>query len=51
MNQKKEIKQALELILGGPIVLSDHSEEEKLKEEFVKLIELYESIWNIFENV
>ena len=33
MNQKKEIKQTLELILGGPIVLSDHSEEEKLKEE------------------
>jgi len=46
MNQKKEIKQALELILGGPIVLSDHSEEEKLKEEFIKLIELYESVWN-----
>jgi len=46
MSQKKEIKHALELILGGPIVLSDHSEEEKLKEEFIKLIELYESVWN-----
>ena len=47
MKQRKEIKKTLELILGTPLSLqveSDH-EEEKLKNEFLKVIDLYEMVW------
>ena len=47
MNQKKEIKEALEQILGSGITMRDDSSDptDKLKNDFIKLIDLFESVW------
>jgi hypothetical protein len=47
MKQRKEIKKTLELILGTPLSLQieSNSEEDKLKNEFLKVIDLYEMVW------
>lgn len=47
MDQRKEIKEALEKILGSNITLRDDGSDpvDELKEDFTKLIELYESVW------
>ena len=47
MKQRKEIKKTLELILGAPLSLEieNNSEEDKLKNEFLKVIDLYEMVW------
>ena len=47
MDQKKEIKEALEKILGSNVTLRDDGSDpvDELKEDFIKLIELYESVW------
>ena len=48
MNQKKEIKKAIEQILGSKITLRDDSSsaEDELKSEFVGMMEKYQSVWN-----
>lgn len=47
MKQRKEIKKTLELILGTPLSLEieNNSEEDKLKNEFLKVMDLYEMVW------
>jgi len=47
MKQRKEIKKTLELILGTPLSLQveNNSEEDKLKDEFLRVIDLYEMVW------
>ena len=47
MKQRKEIKKTLELILGTPLSLQieSNSEEDKLKNEFLKVMDLYEMVW------
>ena len=47
MDQRKEIKEALEEILGSNITLRDDGSDpvDELKEDFIKLIKLYESVW------
>ena len=47
MTQKKEIKEALEQILGSGITMRDDSSDptDKLKNDFIKLIDLFESVW------
>ena len=47
MKQRKEIKKTLELILGAPLSLEieNNSEEDKLKNEFLKVMDLYEMVW------
>ena len=47
MDQKKEIKEALEKILGSNITLrNDESDPvDELKGDFIKLIDLFESVW------
>ena len=47
MNQKKEIKEALEQILGSGITMRDDSSDptDKLKNDFIKLMDLFESVW------
>lgn len=47
MKQRKEIKKTLELILGAPLSLEveNNSEEDKLRNEFLKVIDLYEMVW------
>lgn len=47
MDQRKEIKEALEKILGSNITLRDDGSDpvDELKEDFTKLIKLYESVW------
>lgn len=47
MKQRKEIKKTLELILGTPLSLQveSNSEEDKLRNEFLKVIDLYEMVW------
>ena len=55
MNQRKELKKVIENILGASLnisVISD-TEEDKLKLEFLKTIDLFESVWkrqNMLEN-
>ena len=46
MNQKKEIKQAIEQILGASITMRDDSEnpDDVLKNDFVRLIKLYQGV-------
>ena len=43
MNQKKEIKEALEQILGSSITMRDDSSDptDQLKNDFIKLIDFY----------
>jgi hypothetical protein len=47
MKQRKEIKKTLEIILGAPLSLEveNNSEEDKLKNEFLKVMDLYEMVW------
>ncbi len=47
MNQKKEIKEVIEKILGASLNISviNNTEEEKLKLEFLKTIDLFENVW------
>ena len=47
MDQKKEIKQVIEQILGSSITMRDDGSDpvDELKNDFVKLIDLYESVW------
>jgi len=47
MDQKKEIKEIIEQILGSNITMrfDGSSDEDKLKEEFIKVMTLFESVW------
>ena len=47
MKQRKEIKEVLEKILGSSLNIHSEnlSEEDKLKEEFLKTIDLFEEVW------
>jgi hypothetical protein len=47
MDQRKEIKEALEQILGSSITMRDDGSDpvDELKNDFIKLIDLYESVW------
>ena len=47
MSQKKEIKGVIEQILGSNITMrfDGTTEEDTLKEEFIKVMDLYESVW------
>ena len=47
MNQRKEIKQAIEAILGSKITMREDASnpEDELKTDFIKVIELYEGVW------
>lgn len=47
MSQKKEIKQAIEAILGSKITMRDDASdpEDELKADFIKVINLYEGVW------
>ncbi len=47
MDQKKEIKQAIEAILGSKITMREDASnpEDELKADFIKVIDLYEGVW------
>ena len=47
MNQRKELKEVIENILGASLSISvvSNTEEEKLKVEFLKTIDLFEDVW------
>ena len=47
MSQKKEIKAAIETILGSKITMREDASnpEDGLKAEFIKVMELYEGVW------
>ena len=47
MNQRKEIKGVIEQILGSNITMrfDGTTEEDKLKNEFIEIIKLYENVW------
>jgi len=47
MDQRKEIKEALEQILGSSVTMRDDGSDpvDELKNDFIKLIDLYESVW------
>ena len=47
MDQKKEIKEVIELILGSNVTMrfDGNSDQDKLKEEFIKIITAYEKVW------
>ena len=47
MDQKREIKEALEQILGSSITMRDDGSDpaNELKNDFVKLVTLYEEVW------
>lgn len=47
MNQENEIKEAFEKILGSNIIMRYDGEgpEDDLKEEFIKVMTLFESVW------
>jgi len=47
MDQRKEIKEALEQILGSSVTMRDDGSDpvDELKNDFVKLIDLFESVW------
>ena len=47
MDQKKEIKGVIEQILGSNITMrfDGTNEESKLKEEFIKVMAIFESVW------
>ena len=53
MNQKKEIKEALELILGSNITMREDGTDptDELKTDFIKLINLFESVWERQNNL
>lgn len=47
MDQKKEIKGVIEQILGSNITMrfDGHDEEDKLKSEFIKVMTMFEEVW------
>ena len=47
MDQKKEIKEVIEKILGSNITMrfDGYDEEDKLKSEFVKVMTMFEEVW------
>jgi len=47
MDQRKEIKEALEQILGSSITMRDDGSDpvDELKSDFIKLIDLFENVW------
>ena len=47
MDQRKEIKEALEQILGSSVTMRDDGSDpvDELKSDFVKLIDLFENVW------
>ena len=47
MDQRREIKEALEQILGSSVTMRDDGSDpvDELKNDFIKLIDLYESVW------
>ncbi len=47
LNQKKEIQEVLEKILGAPLdfKILPHPDEEKLKENFSRIISNFEFVW------
>ncbi|MDA7648761.1 hypothetical protein N8580_00320 [Akkermansiaceae bacterium] len=47
MDQKKEIKQVIEQILGSSITMRTDSsnDEDKLKEEFIRVMTIFEEVW------
>ena len=47
MNQRKEIKKVIEQILGSNIIMrfDGHNEENKLKDEFIKVMTSFEEVW------
>ena len=47
MNQRKELKEVIEQILGAPLNINviSSTEEDKLKNEFIRVIDLFESVW------
>ena len=47
MKQRKEVKEVIENILGSSLSIHSEnlSEEDKLKEEFLKTIDLFEEVW------
>ena len=53
MDQRKEIKEALEQILGSSITMRDDGSDpvDELKSDFIKLIDLYESVWKRQNNL
>ena len=53
MDQRREIKGVIEKILGSNIVMrfDGVNEEDKLKEEFINIISLYESVWERQNNL
>ena len=48
MDQKKEIKEAIETILGSKITLRDDGTDpvDELKENFIKVMDLYQGVWD-----
>jgi len=47
MNKRKELKEGIEQILGATLNINviSRTEEDKLKNEFVRVIDLFESVW------
>ena len=47
MSQRKEIKQAIEQILGAGIVMRDDTTNpsDELKKDFIKIINSYQKVW------
>ena len=47
MSQRKEIKQAIEQILGAGIIMRDDSTDpsDELKKDFIRIINLYQRVW------
>jgi len=47
MDQRKEIKEALEQILGSSVTMRDDGSDpvDELKSDFIKLIDLFENVW------
>ena len=48
MDQKKEIKEAIETILGSKITLRDDGTDpvDELKDNFIKVMGLYQGVWD-----
>ena len=47
MDQKKEIKEALEKILGSSITMREDGSDpvDELKADFIKIMDMYEGVW------
>ena len=53
MNQRKEIKQVIEQILGANITMRDDSvnSDDELKKDFIRVITLYQNVWKRQNNL